>query len=64
MPRLASRRGLDEALLFAALQVTPIEWKPEAEYGDLRARAEERIAAEDPDDWPTVALALKLELPV
>jgi len=42
----------------------PIAWKPVATYADLRAEAERRIAARDPDDWPTVALALKLGLPV
>jgi len=42
----------------------PIEWKPSAEYADQRHEAERRIAARDPDDWPTVALALALKLPV
>jgi predicted nucleic acid-binding protein len=42
----------------------PIAWKPAATYDDLREEAERRIAARDPDDWPTVALALKLDLPV
>jgi predicted nucleic acid-binding protein len=64
LPRLATKRGLDQALLFAALQVMPIEWKPATDYEDQRAEAEQRIAARDPDDWPTVALALKLDLPV
>jgi predicted nucleic acid-binding protein len=64
LPRLATKRDLDQALLFAALQVMPIEWKPVADYDDQRAQAEKRIAARDPDDWPTVALALKLDLPV
>jgi predicted nucleic acid-binding protein len=64
LPRLATKRGLDQALLFAALQVMPIEWKAATDYEDQRAQAEQRIAARDPDDWPTVALALKLDLPV
>jgi predicted nucleic acid-binding protein len=64
LPRLATKRGLDQALLFAALQVMPIEWKAAADYEDQRTQAEQRIAARDPDDWPTVALALKLDLPV
>ncbi len=33
-------------------------------YDGQREEAEKRIAARDPDDWPTVALALKLDLPV
>ncbi len=64
IPRLASKRDLDPALLFAALQVMPIEWKAGSEYEDHREEAEQRIADRDPDDWPTVALALKLDLPV
>ena len=64
IPGLAAKRGLDQALLFAALQVMPIAWKPAVAYEDHREEAEKRIAARDPDDWPTVALALKLDLPV
>jgi hypothetical protein len=60
----ASERGLDPALLFAALQVVPIDWQAASEYDDHREEAEKRIADRDPDDWPTVALALKLDLPV
>ena len=50
--------------MFAALAVMPVEWKPQAEYEHRREQAEERIAARDPDDRPTVALALQLNLPV
>ena len=50
--------------MFAALGVVPVEWKASSEYEDHREQAEARIAARDPDDWPTVALALKLNLPV
>ncbi len=64
LPRLAAKRLLDSALLFAAPQVMPIEWKPQATYQEHRAEAERRIALRDPDDRPTVALALTLELPV
>jgi predicted nucleic acid-binding protein len=64
LPGLATKRGLDEAQLLAVLQVMPIRWKPAADYEDQREEAEKRIAERDPDDWPTVALALKLDLPV
>ena len=64
LPKLAAKRGLDQALLFAALLVMPIDWRPMADYEDQRDEAQARIAARDPDDWPTVALALKLKLPV
>jgi predicted nucleic acid-binding protein len=42
----------------------PISWKPASDYDDLEEEAKRRIAARDPDDRPTVALALKLDLPV
>ncbi|MGH2913324.1 MAG: PIN domain-containing protein [Solirubrobacteraceae bacterium] len=58
LPRLAAKRGLDEAQLLAALQVMPIKWKPTTDYEGQQAEAEKRIAERDPDDWPTVALAL------
>ena len=64
IPPLAAKRGLDATLLFAALGVMPVEWKASSEYEDLREEAEERITARDPDDWPTVELALKLSLPI
>jgi predicted nucleic acid-binding protein len=64
VPRLAEKRKLDPALLLAALQVMPIEWKPASVYEDHREQAESRIAARDPDDWPTLALALKLGVPI
>jgi predicted nucleic acid-binding protein len=58
IPRLAAKRGLDPKLLYAALAVMPVDWKSGAEYEGLREEAERRIAARDPDDWPTVALAV------
>lgn len=64
LPRLAAKRGLDEAQLLAALQVMPIQWKPATDYEDQQEEAEKRITERDPDDWPTVALALTLNLPV
>ena len=64
IPRLAVQRHLDPALLFAATQVMPVQWRAESDYEALRDEAEHRIAWRDPDDWPTVALALTLDLPV
>jgi predicted nucleic acid-binding protein len=64
IPILAEKRHLDPALLFAALQVIPIAWMPRAAYDDRRSDAERRMAARDPDDWPSVALALTTNLPV
>lgn len=33
-----------------------------SEYESHREEAERRIAERDPDDWPTIALALKLPI--
>ncbi len=64
IPPLAAKRGLDATLMFGALSVMPVDWKASSEYKDRRREAEQRMAARDPDDWPTVALALELSLPV
>jgi predicted nucleic acid-binding protein len=64
LPRLAERRGLDAALLFAALSVMPVDWQPPKEYQAHRQEAERRIAGRDPEDWPTIALALARSLPI
>jgi predicted nucleic acid-binding protein len=42
----------------------PIEWRPEHDYQQMREQAEALISDRDPDDWPTVALALTHQLPV
>jgi len=42
----------------------PVEWAPVADYQDHRVEAERRIASRDPDDWPTLALAFKLAVPI
>ncbi len=42
----------------------PIEWQPAEVYEPQRAEAERRMAGRDPEDWPTVALALALSLPI
>ena len=64
LPLLAERRGLDASLLLAALSVMPVEWQQPEVYEPARAEAERRMAGRDPDDWPTVALALALSLPI
>jgi predicted nucleic acid-binding protein len=42
----------------------PVNWQPAEVYEPHRDEAERRIAERDPEDWPTVALALALSLPV
>ncbi len=64
LPGLAAHRGLDAPLLLAALSVIPVDWQLSGIYEPGRAEAERRIGQRDPDDWPTVALALVLDLPI
>ena len=64
MPALAERRGLDAALLLAALSVTPVDWQPPEEYEPRRKEAERRMVGRGPQDWPTVALAPARSLPI
>jgi predicted nucleic acid-binding protein len=64
MPALAERRGLDAALLLAALSVMPVDWQPPEAYESHREEAERRMAERDPEDWPTVALARARALPI
>ncbi len=64
VPTLAERRGLDAALLLAALSIMPVDWQPPEVYEPQRGEAERRMAGRDPEDWPTVALALARSLPI
>jgi hypothetical protein len=52
--RLAEQRRLDAALLFAALQVMPVEWRRAADH-DGRRDEPKAASPRDPDDWTTVA---------
>jgi len=42
----------------------PVEWQPAGAYEPLREEAERRMGGRDPEDWPTVALALALSVPI
>lgn len=64
LPVLAERRGFDPALLLAALSVIPVEWQPPEVYEPHRKEAMRRMFGRDPEDWPTVALALARSLPI
>lgn len=64
LPALTAKRGLDLETTSAALRFLPVTWHAPETYDPFRAEAERRIAARDPDDWPVVALALALDLPV
>ena len=64
LPAFAERRALDAPLLLAALSVMPVEWAAPAVYESYREESERPMAGRDPDDWPTVALALARSLPI
>jgi predicted nucleic acid-binding protein len=64
LPTLARRRSLDLDEVQSAFAVMPVEWQAPDVYSPFRERALDRIRHRDPDDWPTVALALALDLPI
>jgi predicted nucleic acid-binding protein len=64
LPSLANRRGLDVDELHTALAAMPVAWRSSDVYAPFQQEALRRIGHRDPDDWPTVALALALNLPI
>lgn len=66
IPDLSGRRGLDSDLGLSVLEeisrvVQPVD---QSLYEDFRKVAMERVQPRDPDDWPVVAVALLLDLPI
>jgi predicted nucleic acid-binding protein len=66
LPRVLSSRGDDAETGMAVLDqigmlVQPVD---EALYRDFGQLARERVAARDAEDWPVVAVALMLSVPV
>jgi predicted nucleic acid-binding protein len=66
LPRVLSSRGDDPETGMAVLDhigllVQPVD---EALYRDFGQLARERVAARDAEDWPVVAVALMLSVPV
>jgi predicted nucleic acid-binding protein len=66
VPHVSERRGLDLIAGLAVLDgiekiVEPIDRSLYEEYEQL---ARERVHGRDPDDWPVVAVAMLLELPI
>lgn len=66
IPDLSGRRGLDSDLGLSVLEeisrvVQPVD---QSLYEDFRKVATERVQPRDPDDWPVVAVALLLDLPI
>jgi predicted nucleic acid-binding protein len=66
LPLVLGKRGLDAGLGLSLLaQVTllvqPVE---RALYQHCELQARQRLGSRDPEDWPVVALALALDLPI
>ena len=60
------KRGRDTATRLAALDKLSgtVRVVDRTLYGDFEQLARERIEIRDPDDWPVVAVALLLDLPI
>lgn len=66
IPDLAERRGFAADLTLSVLDeisriVEPVD---RSLYEDFEKIARERVLSRDPDDWPVVALALLLDIPI
>jgi predicted nucleic acid-binding protein len=66
IPGVLSRRGEDPEVGLAVLEqiralVQPVD---QALYQDLEPLARERMAARDVEDWPVVAVAVMLNIPI
>lgn len=66
IPVVAKRRGIDQSLGLSVLEevsriVVPVD---RSLYEGHELLARERIQRRDPDDWPVVAVALLLGIPV
>ena len=64
LPKLAAKHKLNEGELIAALQLLPITWHDVSVYGHREEEARNLVEERDPEDWPVVALALELRLPI
>jgi predicted nucleic acid-binding protein len=66
IPELSKRKGFDPSASFAVLAgvariVQSVDAVLYAAYGETAGR---RVLSRDPDDWPVVAVALLLDLPI
>jgi predicted nucleic acid-binding protein len=66
IPEVSIRRGTDVDLGLSVLdQVSRIvEPVDRTLYEDFEKTARDRVARRDPDDWPVVAVAMLLDLPI
>lgn len=66
IPVVSKQRGLDIDLGLSVLDqvVSVVERVDRSLYEEYESIARERIGSRDPDDWPVVATALLLDLPI
>jgi len=66
LSQVLEKRGLNlESGLSVLAQVSElVEPVDRSLYGDYERLARERVEIRDPDDWPVVAVALLLDLPI
>lgn len=66
IPQVFSSRGDDPQSAAAVLDQISLLVQPvdEALYSDFQQLAQERVAARDIEDWPVVAVALMLSVPI
>jgi predicted nucleic acid-binding protein len=66
IPVISNERGLDVDLGLSVLEQigSIVEEVDRSLYEEYQSAARERIAPRDPDDWPVVATALLLDLPI
>ena len=66
VPEIAARRGIDVDLALVILDgvSATIEFVDRELYSEFSEEAHQRIGSRDPDDWPVIATALMLGLPI
>lgn len=66
IPEISERRGLDVDLGLSVLAKVGVvvERVDQSLYGVYEANARGRVEVRDPHDWPVVAVALLLQLPI
>jgi predicted nucleic acid-binding protein len=66
LPQVLQKRGLNPEFGLAVLEHVGglVESVDRSLYSDYESLARQRVETRDPDDWPVVAVALLLDLPI
>jgi predicted nucleic acid-binding protein len=66
IPDVAARRGIDRSACFLVLEniIQIVESVDRSLYESQEQVARERVSPRDPEDWPVVAVALLMDLPI